>query len=258
MTATETSRTVLSRVTDPPLELYTSDEAFRPNPTTVRFARVVHVKPGDVVFDIGTGIGPLAIKAALDGAREVHGVDPVPMHCEFARRNAAKYGVASRVTIHQGRLFDPLRAPAGSNGCGATGPARQADIIIGDVSGIADPIAHALGWYSSEVPAGGPDGADLIVAMLTGAAEFLRPGGRVYFPVAMDLSNEARIRDAASSAFASVENALDKPWVEFPLSESEVRAIHEAYAGCLPGYVHIHQGRRPFWRGQILAASRPR
>ena len=262
MTAAATQHTILSRVTDPPLELYTSDEAFRPNPTTVRFGRAVHVKPGDVVFDIGTGIGPLAIMAALAGAREVHGVDPVPIHCDFARRNAAKYGVEGRVTIHQGRLFEPLRGlqdtANGTNGAPGTDHRLRADIIIGDVSGIADPIAHALGWYSSEVPAGGPDGADKIVALLASAAEFLRPGGRLYFPVAMDLSDESRIKDAAADAFDSVENALDKPWVEFPLSEGEVRAIHEAYSGCLPGYIHIHQGRRPFWRGQILAASRPR
>jgi SAM-dependent methyltransferase len=248
-TATTPEFTILSRVTDPPLELYTTEGAFRPNPTTVRFGRAVRVTLGDIVFDIGTGIGPLAIKAALDGAGEVHGVDPVEIHCVLARRNVAKYGLQGRVTIHEGRFFEPFREGT-SRIC--------ADVIIGDISGIADPVAHALGWYSRSVPAGGPDGAEQIVAMLAAAGEFLRPGGTLYFPVAVDLSDQSRIMEAAASAFGSIENALDKPFIEFPLAEQEVRAIHDAYAGSLPGYIHIQQGRRPYWRGQIFAASRPR
>ena len=85
--------TISTRVTEPPLELFITEKAFRPNPTTVRFARTVPVGEGDIVFDMGTGIGPLAIKAALDGAGQVYGVDSVPMHCELARLNVAKYGL---------------------------------------------------------------------------------------------------------------------------------------------------------------------
>ena len=66
-----TVATIGIRVTDPPLELFITETAFRPNPTTVRFARTMRVRQGDIVFDVGTGVGPLAIKAALDGAKHV-------------------------------------------------------------------------------------------------------------------------------------------------------------------------------------------
>ena len=100
--------TMSTRVTEPPLELFISPKAFRPNPVTVRFARTVRVEEGDIVFDMGTGIAPLAIKAALDGARQVYGVDPVPMHCELAMMNVAKYGQQEKVRICEGLFFDPL------------------------------------------------------------------------------------------------------------------------------------------------------
>jgi hypothetical protein len=248
--AATTPIVVESRVADPPLQLFTSEEAFRPNPTTVRFARAIQVKPGDLVFDIGTGIGPLAIKAALDGARHVHAVDPVPLHCDLARQNVAKYNAADRITIHQGRFFEPLEADPDL-------ASLKADIIIGDVSGIADAVSHALGWYSPSVPTGGPDGADMIVEFLTQSRGFLRPSGSVYFPITFDLANADRILDTARACYRSVVNAFPKPWFEFPLTPAEVAAIHAAYDNLLPPYIQIHQGRTPFWRGQIMTATDP-
>ena len=136
--AAATPTTICCRITDPPLELYTTDKAFRPNPTTVRFGRAVRVKPGDLVFDIGTGTGPLAIKAAMDGASHVYAVDPVELHCALARRNVAKYKLESKVTVLKGRFFEPFDADPRLR-------SLRADVIIGDVSGIADAVSHALG-----------------------------------------------------------------------------------------------------------------
>lgn len=244
---------VQCRVTDPPLELEVSDTAFRPNPTTVRFGRALRVPPGAVVFDIGTGVGPLAIKAAMLGAARVLAVDPVGEHCDLARRNVARHGLRDLVTILQGLLFEPLEADPSLRGL-------RADAIIGDVSGIADPIAHALGWYPDQVPAGGEDGTGPIRDLLAQAGRWLAPGGTLYFPIATDLSDGDRILAAAGHYFESVVNSFDRPYIEFPLTDAEVGAIDRAYAsrGGLPPFVRIQQGRRPFWRGQILAASGPR
>lgn len=243
--------TISCRITDPPLELDTSEKAFRPNPVTVRFGRCIRIPPGATVFDIGTGIGPLAIKAALAGAARVYAVDPVPLHCEFARRNVAKYNLQDKVTVLQGRFFEPFDAdPALKD--------LKADVIIGDVSGIADAVSYALGWYSDQVPTGGYDGTDQVRGLLAAAAPRLKPGGTIYFPIAMDLSDSERIVAEARRLFTSVTNALDKPHHEFPLSDAEVAAIHDAYKGQLPPFITLQQGRRPFWRGQILAATGPR
>jgi methylase of polypeptide subunit release factors len=248
---------VVCRVTNPPLELITSDKAFRPNPVTVRFARVIRIEPGNTVFDVGTGIGPLAIKAAMEGAARVYAVDPVPLHCELARRNVAKYHLEDRVSVHQGRFFEPME----------TDPALQgvkADVIIADVSGIAEGVSYALGWYSDEVPTGGPDGTDQIRTLLAAAADFLRPGGTLYFPIALDLSDGDRILAAAEELFESVENAFDKGCFEFPLSPAEVGAIEAAYAHRVPCFVKVQERadragtKTSFWRGKILVAKGPK
>ncbi|MCP3903605.1 MAG: methyltransferase domain-containing protein [Planctomycetes bacterium] len=247
----QSTKTIQVRVTDPPLELFIADGAFRPNPTTVRFARTIRIDDGDVVFDIGTGIGPLAVMAAMAGAAEVHGVDPVPMHCELARRNVAKYGLEDRVHIHEGPFFEPLRNHAEYKD-------TRANVIIGDVSGIADIVARALGWYSSDVPTGGEDGTDVIIDLLDRARTQLTSGGTIYFPIAIDLCDDAKILDDARTRFATVVNAMERPTTNFPMTDAEVEAVNDAYDNHVPDYITIQSGRRPYWRGQIWKASDPR
>ncbi len=231
-------RTMTSRVMSPPLELVTTDDAFQPNPTTVRFARCIQINPGDVVFDIGTGIGPLALMAAHAGARQVIGIDPVALHCELATLNALHYGLQDTVQFHHGHFFDPLHDNHGSGSC-------KANVIIGDVSGIADTVAHALGWYSPLVPAGGDDGTEVICTFLKQVPDHLADGGRVYFPIACDLSDGKQILQLAERLFQNVENALPKPYVEFPLGAEQVQAIDDAYAGHVPSFIQIKKGKRP-------------
>ena len=59
------------------------------------------VRPGDVVVDIGTGTGILAIAAALAGARHVYAVELTAM-AETARRGITANGLADRVTVVHG------------------------------------------------------------------------------------------------------------------------------------------------------------
>ena len=245
------TNTITVRVSEPPLELYTTETAFRPNPTTVRFSRAVKITTGDVVFDIGTGIGPLAIMAAHMGASRVYAVDPVPMHCDMARQNVAKYNLQNTVEVFQGSLFEPFEREPQLRGL-------KADVIIGDVSGIADPVARSLGWYSDDVPTGGADGTEVIQKLLRSAGKYLKPDGSLYFPIALDLSDSQKILAVARHCFARVENALDKEFVVFPLSEQETNAIERAYNGHKPDFISIQPGKRPTWRGQILRASGPR
>ena len=251
MQTTESGLPVTSievRVTDPPLELFISEEAFHPNPTTVRFSRAVKVREGDVVFDIGTGVGPLAIMAAKLGASHVYAVDPVPLHCELARMNVEKYGLSDRITVLHGAFFEPI------DRCDALAD-KHADVIIGDVSGIADGVARALGWYSEVVPTGGEDGTDVIIDLLQRAKDYLAPGGSLVFPVALDLSDGDKIFEAARTIYPRVENALERPNVTFPVTDEEMAAIEAVYDGNVPSFITIQTGRRTHWRGQIWRAT---
>ena len=136
----------------------------------------------------------------------------------------------------------------------------RADVVIGDVSGIATPVSYALNWYSTKVPTGGDDGTEVICEFLKRASRGpVKPNVRVYFPVAVDLSDKDKILDTVSKNFNKVENAWKKEYIEFPLSEPEVQAIHDVYEGRVPRFINVQKSRKgSFWRGQILMATYPK
>lgn len=70
------------------------------------------VRPGDVVVDIGTGTGILAIAAASAGAEHVYAIEASAM-AGVARRVVERAGLSERITVIQGwstRLTLPRRA----------------------------------------------------------------------------------------------------------------------------------------------------
>jgi SAM-dependent methyltransferase len=66
---------------------------------------LAEVRPGDVVYDLGCGDGRIVIAAARRGARGV-GVDIDPERIREARANAQEAGVADRVELREGDLFE--------------------------------------------------------------------------------------------------------------------------------------------------------
>ena len=129
----------------------------------------------------------------------------------------------------------------------------KADVIIGDVSGIADAPGKALGWYCDNVPTGGGDGTEVVVELIEQAHRHLADGGRLYFPVAVDLSHDERVMEAARRCFAGLEQVVD---VWFPLSEEE----YEIVSCCLPPSLLEkvrRKGSRMAWNGHIFEATRP-
>ncbi len=225
------------------LDLYIApDELFVPNAVSRLFAKIVEIDDGDTVFDIGTGVGVLAVWAALQPCREVLAVDPVPAHCALVGDNAELHGVTDKLHVHQGSLFDPLPADL------------KADVIIGDVSGIADAPARALGWYSSDVPSGGGDGSDVVIELLTAARDRLTSNGRLYFPAAVGMAADEKIMAVARRCFGRLDRKID---VWFPLSAEE----YEIVADCLPPALLAkirRRGSRMAWNGLIYEATCPK
>lgn len=82
------------------------------------------MRPGDTVFDVGTGSGILAVAAAKLGAAAVRAVDNDPLAVRIAGENVAANGTAAKVTVAEGDLL--------------TGLSGQADLIIANI--IADVI----------------------------------------------------------------------------------------------------------------------
>lgn len=57
------------------------------------------VRPGDVVVDLGTGLGVLAMMAARAGAAKVYAVEVRPQAARVARAVIAANGLADRITV---------------------------------------------------------------------------------------------------------------------------------------------------------------
>ncbi|MCC7204923.1 MAG: methyltransferase [Phycisphaeraceae bacterium] len=169
------------------LTLRVGDDAFRPTQTTQRLAEMAEIPPGSTVLDLGCGVGPIAIIAALRGAKKVYAVDVVPQAVAYARENVERAGVADRVTVHCGDLFEPVKS-------------ERFDVIVNDVSGIADKVARLSPWYPTPVPTGGEDGTDVVTRMLSQAPDHLTPGGVLYFATS-SLSDAGKIVKHAKSVF---------------------------------------------------------
>ncbi len=183
------------------ISLQLTPDVFEPNLTTRLLTEVAVITEDSRVLDLGCGAGPVAIVSALNGARETVGVDIMPQACELARRNAELNNVQDRVQIVQGNLFDAL-------------PTERFDIIIDDVSGMAEEVSRISPWYPESIPTGGLDGTSHALAMLEQAREHLTEGGRLYFPVLSLAKSETIITFAQRTFGPHVKRVADK-WVPF-------------------------------------------
>jgi protein arginine N-methyltransferase 1 len=76
-------------------------------PRTSTYARAIAetVRPGDVVVDIGTGTGILAMMAARAGAEHVYAIEAGPI-IKLAERVVAANGLQDVITLVEGASFD--------------------------------------------------------------------------------------------------------------------------------------------------------
>jgi SAM-dependent methyltransferase len=91
----------------------TPDIHYVPTPPRVVDAMldIADVRPGDVVYDLGSGDGRIPIAAAKRGARGV-GIEIDGDLVRRARRNAKAAGVSSQVTFIEGDIFAADLSPA--------------------------------------------------------------------------------------------------------------------------------------------------
>ena len=194
------------------MDLVVGPATFRPSTVSYLLADALDFARGSVVIDAGCGSGVLSIVAAKLGAGEVYGVDAADGTAEVAAANATAHGVADRTRFFQGDLFEPL--PVG----------LQADVLIGDVSGIPDELARATGWFPSGL-SGGPTGAELPVRMIEEARAFLAKGGRMFLPTG-SLQDEESILSRARSVFSNLKQLAERS-IPLPTTVAEHPALLE-------------------------------
>ena len=196
---------------------------------------------GLTALDLGCGSGPIAVALALCGARHVYAVDIMDEACELSRINALVNGVADRVTVLQGDLFE------------AVGDSLF-DVIVDDVSGVAEDVARLSTWFPDQVPTGGVDGTSLTIRMLQQSREHLARGGRLYFPV-LSLSSAGRIVDVAEQIYGDRLARVATKQIPFnPELKNNLPQLRELRDA---GLIDFHQIRsRAFWTLDIYRATR--
>jgi precorrin-6B methylase 2 len=217
-----------------PLELQVAPSTFRPTTITTLLAEALDVTEGETVIDVGCGSGILAILAAKLGAGRVVAVDSSEGTVEVGEANAAALGVGEVVEFHRGDLFAAIPEPV------------EADLIIGDVSGVPDALAAASGWFPSRV-GGGPRGSELPIRMLADAARWLRPTGRLLLPTG-SLQDEPAILAAARGAFGQLKELASR-MIPLPTKLAESMAVRHLVE---EGIVKLKErGSRLLWEARV-------
>jgi protein-L-isoaspartate O-methyltransferase len=187
-----------------PLSLVLRPGVFTPTHTTVVMADALEINPGDVVLDVGCGSGVLGLVAARLGAARLVGCDISVEAVDTAAENARLLGLSDCSEFHLGHLFEPVAGV-------------EADVVIGDVSGVPDAVAEVMPWTS-----GGPTGAELPGEMLETLGPRLKPGGRLYLPTGT-MQAEDRLLEVARKIFGD-DNLYPLVVREFPLAPGLARS----------------------------------
>lgn len=240
MTA-EASQTLEWKGRTGPFSIALNSGVFNPTTTSRTLAQALEINEGDTVIDIGCGSGVLSFVAARLGAGHVIGVDLNEEAITVARENAKSLGLEDRTEFRVGSLFDPVRD-------------IQANVIIGDVSGVPDELGKVAGWFP-DGHAGGPTGAELPVMMVEEMGECLAPGGSLYLPTGT-IQNESKVLEVARRVFGSenLEKVVEKT---LPLTDAVAKS-KEVARMVQQGFVKVQQrGSRFLWQLRIWRAVRP-
>lgn len=177
------------------LELGVTRDVLIPRPDTETLVEqamsLVKNTPGfetPRVLDLCTGSGAVAIAIAYHvKTAQVIASDISDAALAVAKSNVEKHQLADRVTLLQGDLFSALEAHVDKTAF---------DILVANppyiATGVIDTLARSVRDYEPRLALdGGPDGLDPHRRILSGAAERLRAGGRIFLEIAFDQHDAA-------------------------------------------------------------------
>jgi release factor glutamine methyltransferase len=133
------------------------------------------------VLDLCTGSGAVACALAVRRPEcQVWAVELSPDAARWARANVKAAGVAGRVRVVEGDLFEPVSSLAGG-----------IDLVVANPPYIPRPAVAGLpeevrDWEPALAVDGGPDGLAVIHRILAGAPRFARPGSAVLLEIGHD------------------------------------------------------------------------
>lgn len=172
---------------------------FIPRPETeVLVEKALERLPGAAgeVLDVCCGCGNISAAVAVNRPGAVVTASDIrPEAARLALENAALLGVADRVTVLEGDLFDPVAG-------------RRFDMVVSNPpyvpSGCRDSLPVEVREHEpGEALFAGPDGLDVIRRLAAGAPSVLEPGGWIALEV--DESHAAEVAGDLLSGWEEVE-----------------------------------------------------
>lgn len=150
------------------------------------------------ILDLGCGTGVVGLSLHQQGLVRppIYASDLSLASVRCCQINYARY--SCEADVRNGSLFEPWAG-------------EQFDIIVDDVSGIAEEIAVLSPWFQGVPCDTGADGLALVSSILQIAPRFLNEGGRFYFPV-LSLSDVDLLLSRASESFTTVKQLLRQEW----------------------------------------------
>lgn len=140
------------------------EQVYEPAEDTYLIADKLDVKNSDVVLDVGTGCGLLAVLAA-EKAKKVVAIDINPHAIECANRNAQTNKVENKIDFRQGNLFESIKENE-----------LFSLIIFNSPYLPSEPDEDS--WIRRAWD-GGPNGRQVIDQFITEVPNFLLAGGRI-------------------------------------------------------------------------------
>ena len=194
------------------LRLRTDRRALIPRPETEELAGVVlawaaeqGVERSLEALDVGTGTGAIALSLALEGPfRRVVATDVSPEALELARENASRVSLQDGVELEfrEGSLFSPLRAGERFHVLVSNPPYVSESEWVGLQPEVRD-------WEPKGALTPGPEGVEILHALVEGAPDHMMPGGLLALEVGVEQAGPLRDRIRGGGHFADVRVLKD-------------------------------------------------
>ena len=161
-------------------------EVYEPAEDTFLLLNAINIKKNNLVLEIGTGCGIIALECARRGA-EVVCTDSNPYAVEIAQRNFKENQLMlkGRIEFRKGSLFSVLK----NN--------EKFDIIIFNPPYLPTKSDERIGGWFDVATNGGIDGLKIIEQFLNGVKKHLSKNGHAYF-VFSSLSNQTKLNNILS------------------------------------------------------------